>query len=81
MGGESLLVRPKARGLWGEASNREFGIHLLSSFPGISAVIAGRVFDYFGGVPLKWSVEMEEMLMVEGVGVERVRRMWKGLER
>lgn len=80
---QSLQGRPKpktVRDIWGESNNREFGIHLLSSFPGIGAGMAGRIYDKFGGVPMRWVVEMEDMLQVDGIGKERVKRMWSGID-
>lgn len=72
--------RPKAKGVWGKAENRDWGIHLLQSFPGIGKGTASEIYDYFGGVPMRWDCEMEELETVPGVGKVRARKMYEGLE-
>jgi len=71
----SLRTRPKAQGSWGTADNREWGIHLLQSFSGIGAEVAGRIYDSFGGVPLAWTVDEVDLMTVPGVGPVRATRM------
>jgi ERCC4-type nuclease len=77
----SLRNRPKANGAWGTADNREWGIHLLQSFSGIGVDTAGRIFDYFGGVPLRWTVSQVDLQDVRGVGRTRAAKMMNALQR
>lgn len=71
--------KPKAAGGWGTPSSREWGSHLLQSFDGVGADMAGRIYDHFGGVPLAWTVTREEMAAVHGVGPRRIAKMFDGL--
>jgi len=74
------LSRPgPERGEWGKSSNRDWGIHVLQSFEGIGKEMAGRIWDRFKGVPLKWDVTQKEMMGVEGLGKVKVKRMWEAL--
>lgn len=76
----SLRTRPKAQGSWGAADNREWGIHLLQSFSGIGNGVAGNIYDYFGGVPLKWTCTEGELMDVKGVGRLRAMKMMEALD-
>lgn len=71
----SLAWRPKAGGLWGTASNRDWGVHILQSFDGTGPDTAGNMYDHFGGVPLAWTCSEEEMRKVPGVGPIRAKKM------
>lgn len=70
---------PKSK--WGKANDKDFGIHLLSSFPGVNYTIAERIWEKFGGVPLKWDCELEELLEVDGIGEHKLRSLWEGVGR
>lgn len=67
--------RPKAKGAWGKADNREWGVHLLQSFQGVGRGVAEKVYDHFGGVPMQWTVGVEGLMDVEGIGKVRAREM------
>lgn len=71
---QSLTVRPKIKGAWGSPSSREWGIHLLQSFEGIGAEVAGRIYDELG-VPLAWTVTGEELQTIKGLGKKRAERL------
>jgi ERCC4-type nuclease len=73
--------RPKAQGEWGTANNREWGIHLLQSFNGIGPEVAGRIYDQFDGVPMRWTVDKIELMGVKGVGKVRAEKMIEALEK
>lgn len=71
-----LFVRPKPQATWGELSNRDYGIHLLQSFPSIGPRTAGNIYDYFEGrLPLKWEVSEAELAKIPGVGKVRAQGM------
>lgn len=64
---------------WGLTSNRDWGIHILQSFEGVGKELAGRIWDKFQGVPLKWSITQKELMEVEGLGKVRVKKLWQAL--
>lgn len=71
--------RAKAAGQWGTPSSREFGSHMLQSLPGCGPTVAEAIFDYFGGVPWRWTVTEKELKEVPGVGKVRARSMLAAL--
>ena len=68
----SLSARNGPISPWGRPDNRDWQMHLLTSLPGISSVLAGRVLDRFQRVPLELTVTREELLTVEGLGPKKV---------
>jgi ERCC4-type nuclease len=77
----SLNVRPNPVSQWGRADNRDWGIHLLQGFPVIGPKLAGQIYDYFGGVPLQWTVDEVDLMEVPGIGPGRAVELIKVLER
>jgi len=75
----SLAGRPNPNGDWGTVGSRDWGIHLLQSFQGIGAETAGRIYDYFEGVPLGWMVSQGELQNVKGVGKGRAETLYRAL--
>lgn len=74
--------RVGVKGLWGsQPTDRDFGVHLLTSFPGIGTGVARDIWDHFGRVPLGFDVEAEELMKVKGLGKKRVLRMMRVLGR
>lgn len=72
----SLESRPAGRDEFGkEVRGRDFGIHLLQSFPGMGRETAGNVVDYFKGVPLQWTVTSQELREVKGIGAGRAKSL------
>lgn len=72
--------RPGPVGIWGtKATDRDWALHVLTSFPGIGPEIAGRIFDRAGRVPLEWTMTMEELMATEGVGKKRAAAMIRAL--
>lgn len=75
-----LAGRPSPESNWGKISDRDWGIHLLTSFPGIGPGMAEAIWEHFGGrVPLSWDVEEGELLEVPGIGPGRARNLRKAL--
>lgn len=76
---KSLETRPKAKSSWGAAGDRDTGMWLLQSIPGIGPKQAAAIWDQFKGVPLTWTVEREELEKVPGLGPKKVDAMVKML--
>lgn len=74
-----VATRPKATSSWGKASNRDWAIHLLQSFDGVSVVTAGAIFDHFEGVPLAWTITRDQMIEVKGVGAKRADTLMEAI--
>lgn len=77
----SLKNRPGPGGMWGtKATDADFGRHVLTSFPGIGAEMAGQIFEEFGRVPLKWDATEAELLAIKGLGPKRVKAIMEILK-
>lgn len=76
---DSLFVRPKSRGLWGTFRDRDWAIHLLQSFPGISVGMAGTLYDAIG-LPLRWTCTEEEVRAIPGFGPKRAHSLIGALD-
>lgn len=70
-------VRSKVVGQWGDATSREFGLHVLQSFPGVGREMAERIWGEFGRVPLMWTVTEQELLGIDGIGPKRATQMMR----
>lgn len=78
---QSLLKREALSSAWGRASNREFGIYMLTGLPGIGPEIASRVWEAAGKtIPWEWTMTEEELVAVDGVGTKRARGMLRALQ-
>lgn len=71
---------PSVHSVWGKADNRDWGIHLLQSFPGIGADTAAAIYDHYQGVPMQWLVSALELQEVRGVGKGRAESMIAALD-
>lgn len=71
---------PSVHSVWGKADNRDWGIHLLQSFPGVGSDTAAKIYDHYGGVPLQWLVSAMELQEVPGVGKGRASSMIAALD-
>lgn len=77
--GADRLNRPKPdSGPWGTRSNRDWGIHILQSFPGIGSTTAGLIYDMFG-VPLQWTVTEKDLISIPGIGKVIAKRLLDAL--
>lgn len=75
----SLNKREAVYAPWGKASNRDFARHVLMGFPGVGVELADRIIDKFGGIPLGWTVTVQEMLQVEGIGKKKAEMLMMAL--
>ena len=77
----SLKSRPgPGKSSWGSTSERHLAQHVLQGVPGVGGELAGRIVDKFGGVPLTWTVGMDELMTVEGVGKVKASKMYHALD-
>jgi DNA excision repair protein ERCC-4 len=74
----SLDVRARAPA---GSTHRDWGVRLLQCFPAVGPLLAGAVWDHFGGVPLQWSCTPEELAAVRGIGGVRSRALLGVFER
>lgn len=75
----SLTQRKKPVKEWGFLDNRDWGIYLLQGFDGIGYKVAADIYDYFKGVPIAWTVTVEELMNVKGVGEKRAKKLLTSL--
>jgi ERCC4-type nuclease len=77
----SLKSRPGAgKSSWGSTSEKHLAQHILQGFPGVGGELAGRIVDKFEGVPLTWTVGLDELMEVEGVGKKKADNMYHALD-
>lgn len=73
----SLACRPAPKGIWGTtAKDKDWGVHVLTSLPGIGVELAKRIWDEFDGLPWAWKVTRDELLNVKGMGKKKVDAVW-----
>ena len=53
---------------WGNVNSESYALFLLQSFPAIGPKNARNIHTHFGGVPLQWTVTVEELMEVPGIG-------------
>lgn len=58
-----------------EINGESFGLHLLQSFPAIGPKLARTLVDHYGYVPLQWSVTIEELCAVPGIGKKTAQQL------
>jgi ERCC4-type nuclease len=74
----SVTTRPTApASVFGDRGNREYGVWLLSSLPGVGGEMAGRIWDHFGGLPvqMKAGVDADALTKIKGVGKVTAQRI------
>lgn len=76
---EGLARRQKTKASWGTKDSRDWAIGVLSQIDGISLELAGRIYDKWG-LPVKWTVTVEELMLVDGIGFKRAEKMMKCFE-
>lgn len=76
----SLRTRPGApKDDWGITGTREKAQHMLQGLPGVGVEMAGRIYDHFGRVPIKWDCTIEDLLSIKGVGKIKAQKIWEAL--
>lgn len=75
----SIMKRPGPVSAWGKPSSREYQVHLLSGVPGLGPELAERILDHFGGLPIGWTVDKEELEEVFGIGKKKAAKMWDAI--
>lgn len=77
----SLRTRPGApKDTWGMTGERERAQHLLQGLPGVGVEMAGRIYDHFGRVPLKWDCTIDDLLAIKGVGKVKAKKIWEAMK-
>lgn len=76
----SLDRRPKAVGTWGKSDSKEFGIHVLQSFPGVGPDLAKRIYERYG-LPLRWTVDVMDLQQLDGIGTKKAATIITALGR
>lgn len=77
----SLLHRPSpSRDLRGRTRDRDRAAWIMQGLAdGMGPEIAGRVYDHFGRVPLRWDVTEQQMREVKGMGPKRIESLRKAV--
>lgn len=72
-GHDSLRRRPKKSDLWRDPCSRARRLDFLQGLPGIGLGLAEEMLDYFGGMPLTWTVGKKGLLGCPGIGPKRCK--------
>ena len=73
---DSLFNRPNTKPTYRrQFSERDMAVFLLQGFDGIGPELAGRIYDHFGRVPLKWDVSNGELEEIKGVSKGRLAKL------
>jgi len=78
----SLVQRPgPPTDAWNQRKAEAWAVHVLQGFPGIGPGLAKRIFDHFGKVPLRWTMERaKDLQQVPGIGKGKAEALWRLLE-
>lgn len=77
---QTLQTRPGAgKNEWGMRDSKEWCLWLLQGFEGIGRKTALAIYDHFNGIPMAWTVGVEELMEVKGIGRNRAQRMIEAL--
>jgi len=64
---------------WGQHTNREFQIHMLTGLPGVGRGTAETIINHFGHMPINWTATEEQLCEIPGIGKTKAQRMLKAL--
>lgn len=79
-GRSGLSRRPSVSGKWGTADSKEWAIHFLQGLKGVGPVQAEAIYEYFGGIPMRWTVGgPDDFMKVDGIGKVRAQALWETL--
>jgi len=70
----SLIKREKVSGSWGSADSADFARHILMGFPGVGVEVATRIVARYG-LPLEWTVGVDDLMEVEGIGKVKAKKL------
>lgn len=77
---DSLFSRPGGKDphkrVW---SNRDKGLFMLQGIEGVGPELAGRIYDHFGRLPLKWDCDIEELRAIPDFGGGRANMVWQAV--
>lgn len=69
--------------VFGNRDDRAYGVWLLSSLPRVGTEMAGRIWDHFGGLPLRLDCSVDDLMQVPGVGkvtAENIAKVFHRIE-
>jgi len=61
-------------------SRRDWATHVLQGFDGVGPALAGRIYDEFDRLPLRWDVTREELAAVHGLGPKRLKSLTSSVQ-
>lgn len=72
----TLEKRPGVQSVWGRGHvmDREYGVYVLQSLPGVGSELAGRIWDKYG-LCMELTVGEGELMAVEGIGKKKAQAM------
>jgi ERCC4-type nuclease len=72
----STTHRPKQlKDAWGTVGSDAYSLFLLQSFPGIGPKQAAAIHSHFGYVPIAWTVTVEQLMSVPGIGRKTAEKL------
>lgn len=74
-----LYSRPSAKGDWYVPTTEDLHLWLLQSFPGIGPSIADDILKHFGGIPLRWTCTLDELVGVPKLRGKVAKELWDSL--
>lgn len=74
-----LLKRPGPASPWGTVTNQDWCAHFLQGLDGVGPEMAQRILGHFGGLPLKWTVDVGELQQVAGIGKKTAEKLVNAL--
>lgn len=75
---DSLFNRPSGKDPYRRRwTDRDRGVFILQGLDGVGPELAGRIYDHFGRVPLKWDCDTTEFEQIEGIGKIKADRLRK----
>ena len=76
--GERLFRPGPPQSSWGTRTSRDWGIHLLQSFPNIGPATAASIYDALG-IPLTFTATLSDLTAIPGIGKLTAKRLLASL--
>jgi len=73
--GSTKARKGPKRDSWRRISNTNWGVHILTSIPGIGAGTAEAILQKFGRVPLAWDASRPQLQAIKGIGPKTIEEM------